>query len=476
MKSLSRKQQMKTGLVKSFVNGVNDYKNGETYSTIIRYFLPELVTTFLLNSLPWVIDCFFIGCLASTPSFAAAGANKTLFNLLTKMAESFMIGTVILAGQFNGAREFTKAGKSLKNSFWVTAIIGALLALILYFGSYIMYYFIGMPQDVLSAGIRYVQLRAIGVFLTFIYFSFAGFLRGIKDTKTPMLIFIAGSIAFVIFDYLFIFGAGPIEPMGLTGSALAVIIQYGIMALLGGAYVLFSKETRIYAIDLFTLPDMGYIKEFISLSWPVMIDKSILALSYVVLLKHLTPLGTNVLAGFNAVSGMEHFSFLPALAFAQITSLLVSNDVGSRRWNGIKNNIKKILFMSVCFVFSILAVLSVFSRPIVHFLDKQNDFTIFVVHVFPVISILIFFDLMQVILAAALRGAAQVRVVMATRIVFLFYFIVASSLISNIQMRHDIKFIMLYSSFYVGSLLMSIFYVYWFRSGKWKTQVEVQDD
>ena len=125
-----------------------------------------------------------------------------------------MIGTVILAGQFNGAREFTKAGKSLKNSFWVTAIIGALLALILYFGAYIIYYFMGMPQDVLSAGIRYVQLRAIGVFLTFIYFSFAGFLRGIKDTKTPMIIFIAGSIAFVIFDYLFIFGAGPIEPMG----------------------------------------------------------------------------------------------------------------------------------------------------------------------------------------------------------------------------------------------------------------------
>ena len=87
-----------------------------------------------------------------------------------------------------------------------------------------------------------------------------------------------------------------------------------------------------------------------------MIDKSILALSYVVLLMHLTPLGTNVLAGFNAVREMEQFSFLPALAFAQIISLLVSNDVGSRRWNGIKSNIKKVLFMSICFVFSILAV------------------------------------------------------------------------------------------------------------------------
>lgn len=467
---------MKNGLVKSFVDGINDKDHGETYRTIIRYFLPELVTTLLLNSLPWVIDCFFIGCLSSTPSFAAVGANKTLLNLLTKIAESFMIGTVILAGQFNGAREFTKAGKSLKNSFWVTVIIGAGLAVVLYFGAYLIYYSMGVPQDVLSAGIRYLQLRAIGLFLTFIYFSFSGFLRGIKDTKTPMLIFIAGSITFVIFDYFLIFGVGPIAPMGLVGSALAAIIQYGVMALLSGAYVLFSKKTRSYAIDLFSWPDMGYIKEFISLSWPVMIDKSILAFSYVVLYTRLAPMGTNVLAAFGAVREMEHFSFLPALAFANIISLLVSNDVGSRRWHGIKSNIKKVLLMATCFVFSILAVLSLFSRIIVHFLDKRGDFTIFVVHVFPIISILLFFDLLQVILAAALRGAAQVRVVMVTRIVFLIYFVPVSAWLSHIHTRNDIKFILIYSFFYVGSLLMSIFYVYWFRSGRWQTQVEVQDD
>jgi len=467
---------MKTGLVQSFIRGINDNEHGETYRTIIRYFLPELVTTLLLNSLPWVIDCFFIGCLSSTPSFAAVGANKTLLNLLTKIAESFMIGTVILAGQFNGAREFTKAGKSLKNSFWVTTIIGALLAVVLYFGAYLIYYCMGVPQDVLSAGIRYMQLRAIGLFLTFIYFSFAGFLRGIKDTKTPMLICIAGSIAFVIFDYLLIFGAGPFKQMGLVGSALAAIIQYGVMAFLGGAYILFSKKTRIYAIDLFALPDLGYIKEFVSLIWPMMIDKSILAISYVVLYSRLAPLGTNVIAGFSAVREMEHFSFLPALAFAQIISLLVSNDVGSRKWDGIKSNIKKVLFMAVCLVFSILAVLSIFSRSIVHLLDKNGDFTIFVVHVFPAISILIFFDLLQVILAAALRGAAQVRVVMVTRIIFLLYFIPISAWLCSFSLRDDIKFIAIYSSFYFGSLLMSIFYVYWFRSGKWKTQVEVQDD
>ena len=40
---------------------------------------------------------------------------------------------------------------------------------------------------------------------------------------------------------------------------------------------------------------------------------------------------------------------------------------------------------------------------------------------------------MQVILAAALRGAAQVRVVMVTRIIFLFYFILVSAWISGIS-------------------------------------------
>ncbi len=60
----------------------------------------------------------------------------------------------------------------------------------LYFGAHTIYNFYEAPPQMISLGVPYLRIRAIGVFFAFIYFALIGFLRGIKNPKLPMLFFI----------------------------------------------------------------------------------------------------------------------------------------------------------------------------------------------------------------------------------------------------------------------------------------------
>jgi Na+-driven multidrug efflux pump len=126
---------------------------------------------------------------------------------------------------------------------------------------------------------------------------------------------------------------------------------------------------------------------------------------------------------------------------------------------------------------AILVVFVMFPRPIIQLFDRQDNFTSFAAHVFPIISIFMYFDLLQVILAAALRGAANVKIVMIVRVVvLLLYFVPTSYAIAQLPLPADLKFILIYSSFYVGNALMSGWYLYYFRTDRWKKYAGVSDD
>ncbi len=96
--------------------------------------------------------------------------------------------------------------------------------------------------------------------------------------------------------------------------------------------------------------------------------------------------------------------------------------------------------------------------------------------VLPMISILALFDLTQVILSGALRGASNVRVVMVTRLVGCgLVFIPLSYLFSILPIENMLlKFILIYGSFYMANGVMSLVYVFWFRRDCWNSAPDIK--
>lgn len=465
---------MKKGVFLSYLDGIKDQVRGESYKNILKYFYPEYISALVMYSALHLLDARFVSQLKSTSTYATIGVTGTLLHLLIKAAEGFSVGSVILGGQHNGAKNYKEVGKTLVDSFWISFIIGALISSILYFGAYWIYYFYGVPDKMINVGVPFLRLRAIGVFLTFIYFALISFLRGIKDTRTPMNIFAVGSIIFIFFDYALIFGKFGFPQLKLQGSALATIIQYSSMLLMALWYIFKDDKHQKYFINLFDpFKELATVKKLIMLSWPVVLDKTTMASAYVWLGAMLAPMGKLALASFTVIKDIERIAFLPAIAFAQVITFLVSNDCGAANFDAIKTNIKKVMLLTAIFVSFFISIICLFPKFFIHFFDHKYAFTDFSAKVMPILSILVFFDIFQLILSAALRGTGDVRVVMWTRFFICFgCFFPTSYLISHMSMQDNVmKFILIYGIFYVSNAFATFIYINRFRSNDWKASV-----
>lgn len=464
---------MKKGLLASYLEGIIDREYGENYYTLVRYFVSEFVISFLLYSMPILLDLWFISHLKSTPSYTALGITNTFIHFLIKMAESFSVGAIILTGQFNGVNSFRDVGRSMRDSFWATFLFGLCSAIIIYFGAEILFSWYGAHEQIIPIAIPFLRIRAFGVFFMFLFFALVGFMRGIKNTKTPMLLFIIGASIFILCDYIFIFGKWGFPALGLKGSAYATICQYIVMLIIAIGIMFYDSSYRKYSIDLFSIwRDTSYIKHFFMVTWPVAIDKATIALAYIWLGKMIAGMGFTAQTTFCAIKDIERFAFLPAIAFAQIITFLVSNDSSRQQWQAIKSNIKKAIFLSSLAVFILLLICYKFLDMIITFFDCTREIGPVVQSVYPLVSILVFFDLLQLILSGALRGSGNVMIVMMVRLMIcICYFGPFSYLFAHLPIQDEtVKFMLVYGSFYIGNALMSLIYIQRFRGQDWKMQ------
>lgn len=458
-------------LFSSYAYGIVDKQHGESYATILRYFFPEFITALILYALIPLIDARWIAGLKSTSLYATVGVTNTLIHFIVKAAEGFSVGTIILTGQYNGLEEYKEVGKSLASSFWVTFVVGSVIAGLLYSGSRWIYVLYGVPQKMISLGVPFLRLKAIGIFCMFVCFACIGFLRGIKKPRLAMNIFLSGGLVFLVCDYVLIHGAFGFPALGLIGSAWASVAQYLSMLIISICYIVFDSHNRKYGINLFRhLASMDHVKDIFYLSWPVVIDKAIFAAAYIWLGYLINPMGKYVIASYSVIKDLERLAIQPAGAFAQVITFLVSNAYSVGDWAGIKSNIKKVIFLASLFVFSILLVFSCYPSFFIQLFDLKGKFTDFSASVFPLISILVYFDLLQLVLSGALRGAANVKVVMVTRLlVFTVYFLPVSYVVAHWPIESImLKFLLIYGSFYIGNGLMSLYYIYRFRGEAWK--------
>ncbi|MBI2352727.1 MATE family efflux transporter [Candidatus Dependentiae bacterium] len=447
---------------------------GISYKKILRYFYPEFVTSLIVYFLPQFIDCYFICNLKSTDLYAISGIVENLLGVFTKCAEGLLIGTVVISGYFNGLHDYKNAGKSFTYGFWATIIIGFCFSLALYLGVMLFYKFNSFSPEMIALGIPYLRVKAIGIFFLFFYFALVGFFRSVKNTFTPMVVFFIGSCVFIVSDYLFIFGKCGLPQFGLLGSAVAYVIQYVLMSCLMLFYLIFSKAYKKYEIS-FLIRHIEYSRfwSFIKISIPTMIDKTSIAFAYVWLGSCIFKLGTTSAAAFSMIKLMERIAFVPAIAFSQIITFLVSNDLGNRQWVDIYANIKKVVLLASMMVGAILIIGLLWPSLIVHFYKCSPEICSLVEIIFPSLSVLVMFDLLQLILSGALRGAGDVKMVMITRLIVIFCYFIPMTYVINWFSFSTIalKILVTYATFLSGNALMVIIYMIRWNQNDWKNKI-----
>jgi putative MATE family efflux protein len=111
----------------------------------------------------------------------------------------------------------------------------------------------GAGPGVLEQGVAYFRIVILGTPFTFIFFAAIGFLRGVEDTRTPMVIAIAVNAVNIALDYIFIYGGLGLAPRGLTGAATARLVSQTLAGTMCIGVVFFSSYTSLYQLNRWRL-------------------------------------------------------------------------------------------------------------------------------------------------------------------------------------------------------------------------------
>jgi putative MATE family efflux protein len=442
-----------------------------TKKILFKYWLPETITQFIFIIFPLLADSYIVASLKSTALYGALGTANNLLHVLLKFSEAIPIGAVAIIGRHNGAKEYKRCGKDLGDTFWTSTFIGIMQFILIFLAAASIYRMLGVPEDMVALGVPFFRLRSFGILLVFIANALIYFMRGIKNTRTPMMIFIIGLTAFLFFDYVLVLGKLGFPQLGLYGAALATIIQYSVMSVLAIAYLLSNVDYKKYFPDLFIWHfSTRRVLKLLNLSWKIMIDKTALSMSYVWLFKLITPLGAYAITSFDVIKNLERFALLPAIAFAQVITFLVSNRLGAQDPEGAKSSIKKVLLLAAATTGTALLFFCFKAHYFVSFFDPQNEFTHIAAPAFILVSTLVVFDFIQLILAGALRGAGDVKTVMYTRFFSCaFFFVPFAYFISKIPIANtSIKFALIYSSFYINTAIIGFVFMRRIIGTKWQ--------
>ena len=180
------------------------------------------VLTILIMVIYNIADMFFIGMLGDDDQVAA------VFSLATAVATMIGAGgcAVIAKTLGEGAREKAKTMASL--CIWAAICLGAVFTVILLLATNPLLRLLGATENLLGYAGAYMRILAVGSPLMLFSVSMASAIRAEGIVMQGMLSNMAGTVANLMLDPLFILGFR----MGVAGAALATVLGNLVASLL----------------------------------------------------------------------------------------------------------------------------------------------------------------------------------------------------------------------------------------------------
>ena len=223
---------------------VNDFTKGPLFSTLVKFSLPYMLSNFL-QVIYSVVDMIVVGHCVGYRGMAAVAVASRSYGFLVLLCVGLMGGAQVYLAQMIGkgnraragapatADDLAKLGRAVGTIFTLMAIIAVISFLVMFFiaGPFLRWQ--ETPPDVYPSARNYMMLRATGIFFTFGYNMFSAVMRGVGDSKHPMIFVIIGAVLNLVLDILFV----KYFQMGVNGAAIATVIAMGVKFVITAAFI-----------------------------------------------------------------------------------------------------------------------------------------------------------------------------------------------------------------------------------------------
>jgi putative MATE family efflux protein len=300
---------------------------GPLGAALIRLAIPITLGN-LLQTGYQLTDAFWVGRLG-VAAVAAVSISFPVNFLVIALGAGFGIAGATLSAQYMGAGRQDMVNHVAAQTMMMVTVTSAVLGAAGFALAPYLLELLGVAPDVYVGALGFMRVSFVGIIFVFAYGMFQALMRGVGETRTPLMIVFGTVVLNFALDPLFIFGLGPLPPQGVMGAALATLATQGLAAGLGIAIFLRGRHGIQLSWRGFR-PDPVYIKRAFFLGLPGSIELSTRGLGPMLLSFLVAGFGTVTLAGYGVGSNILQFVTIPAWGMSQAVSTLVSQNMGAR--------------------------------------------------------------------------------------------------------------------------------------------------
>lgn len=312
---------------------MRDLTSGKEAGLIFRFALPMVIGN-MFQQLYNIVDSIIVGKYLGTEALAAVGASFPIFYTLIAFVIGIGSGTTVVISQHFGARDFEKVKKAIGTIYLFMLGAGIVLTVFGILMSRQIFSMLNIGEDVMPQAITYFQIYMVGMVGFFGFNGTASVLRGLGDSKTPLLFLSLATVVNIFLDLLFVV----VFKWGIAGAAWATVIAQA-----GGfvsAIIYLNRRDHLIHFSLKSLSfDRFTFWQSVRIGLPTGFQQTFVALGMMALIRIINNFDTVALAAYTAASRIEALAAMPAMNLASALSAFVGQNLGAGRIDRIKNGV-----------------------------------------------------------------------------------------------------------------------------------------
>ncbi|MGH8828917.1 MAG: MATE family efflux transporter, partial [Jiangellaceae bacterium] len=304
----------------------NPFRRHPSDGEILRLALPAL-GALVAEPIFLLTDSAIIGHLG-TPELAGLGIAAAVLATLVNISVFLAYGTTASVARMLGARDLAGAMRAGIDGCWLAVVVGICTLAVGWPLTPAIVGLFGPAADVAGHAEIYLRISLIGIPSMLLVLAATGVLRGLQDTRTPLVVAVGGAVANVALNVALVYGLG----LGIAGSAIGTVIAQTAMAAV--FVVVVARGARRHGVTL--RPDWPGVRHSFGAGVPLIIRTVAMRITLIVATVVAAGLGTAELAAhqvaFNTWSLLA--LILDAIAIAAqalVGRALGAGDVGEAR-------------------------------------------------------------------------------------------------------------------------------------------------
>src|SRR4051794_3180018 len=208
---------------------------------IVRLAVPAFLAL-VAEPLFLLADSAIVGHLGTAP-LAGLGVAGAVLQTIVGIRVFLAYGTTASVARRVGAGDLRGAVAQGIDGLWLAILIGVVVTVPCLLAARPLVRAVGASGAVVDPATTYLRVALLGITPLLVIMAATGVLRGLQDTRTPLLVAVGGNLLNVVLNLLLVYGIGPFAGWGVAGSATgSVIAQVLSAATLAGVVVVGARR------------------------------------------------------------------------------------------------------------------------------------------------------------------------------------------------------------------------------------------